>query len=242
MTHTSTSKFKHVGDAVCDFYNNIKFPGEYTAESLQYHIPNIRNPYLDKIDQAFLSCHKTVLDVGCGSGLITNLFALKYPEVKFTGLDFANGVHHAEFIANTVGITNVVYVKEDFLSVNLEQQYDLVICQGVLHHIPDHTSALEKLKQLVSPGGTLVIGLYHPWGKILKKLIAINYHNDVLYRDQEHHVYETAYTCEQVNSMFDNDFELVDSYPANNPLTSRMSALLNSRNGGLTTYIWRKLS
>ena len=37
-----------------------------------------------------------------------------------------------------------------------------------------------KIKSMVKPGGHLILGLYHPWGKLAKKLFQIDYKNKIL--------------------------------------------------------------
>lgn len=219
---------------VKEFYDQLQFPGKYTIAGLDYHSPRIRNTYLKIIDD-HLCNGISVLDVGCGTGLITNLFARRYNS-QFVGIDFANSVDYAQQFALRNCISNVEFKKQDFLSSTFDSQYDVVICQGVLHHITDHVHAANNLTALIRPGGKLILGVYHPWGKLLKKLITINYHNDILRQDQELHPYETAFTPDQVSNLFP-DFCFVDSYPKN---YININAVINSRNGGLTTYIMEK--
>ena len=59
------------------------------------------------------------------------------------------------------------------------------MCQGVLHHIPAYNEVLQRLKSMLNPTGIFIIGLYHPWGKMLQKLLPIQYQSDVLEEDQE---------------------------------------------------------
>ena len=72
--------------AVQNFYNRINFPGQYQIDQLK----DISNQYLLCIDQA-LHNGQTVLDVGCGTGLVSNLFGIRYPDSTFTAIDFADG-------------------------------------------------------------------------------------------------------------------------------------------------------
>ncbi|HSR49657.1 MAG TPA: class I SAM-dependent methyltransferase, partial [Acidobacteriota bacterium] len=59
-----------------------------------------------------------------------------------------------------------------FLQMNLfrpvfaDQSFDLVICNGVLHHTSDPYGGFQRLSRLVRPGGHLVVGLYHRWGRL----------------------------------------------------------------------------
>jgi SAM-dependent methyltransferase len=114
-----------------------------------------------------------------------------------------------------------------------------VICQGVLHHIPESAVAVKKLDQLVKPGGTLILGLYHPWGKIVKKFINIDYKNETLFQDQENNPYEDSYNFKQMSEKFSN-FRFDTAYPYLLNKFIAIPSFFNYRNGGLVTYILKK--
>lgn len=219
-----------------NFYNKNQFPGHYTAQGLLYHNEQIKNPYLKIINQ-YLQSNNQVLDVGCGTGLISNLFATKYPTAQFTSVDFSDGIDYAKDYAKTNNIKNVKYLKKDFLEFKVSTQYDVVICQGVLHHIPEYNKAIEKIKLLIKPSGILILGLYHPGGKILKKMFNLDYKNKILKVDQELVPYETSFLCGKVKQMF-NEYKLINSYPQITPLTA-IKSIFNYRNGGLITYVFK---
>ena len=223
-----------------DFYSDIQFPGHYTKEQLKYHMPVVQNPYLEIIDryiENYDGNDKTVLDVGCGTGLLSNLYALRHPDCKFTGIDFSDSIEYAEQYAIDNRIKNVEFVKADYVEDEVDKLFDVVICQGVLHHIPEYKYTAGKLMRNVKPGGYLIVGLYHPWGKLLKQWFSLNYKNDILYKDQELNPFELSFTVQETRNLF-SGFKLIDSYPAINMATS-IKSLLNFRSGGLITYVFK---
>ena len=222
-----------------NFYDRIQFPGLYSQPQIDYHKSGIKNSYLKIIDSV-LSTNQQVLDVGCGSGYITNLFAQIYPNSWFTAIDFAAGIDYGRAFCQQQGQDNVSWVKDDFLSHPFDRKFDVIICQGVFHHMPQQQQALDKLKTLCDPGGTIVFGVYHPFGKIIKRYFNLNYRSEVLRADQEDNPFERSYTCSQVQGMFDG-YDLVDTYPTVIPVLSHVWAMVNSKNGGLTTYVFRKV-
>ena len=180
-----------------------------------------------------------MLDAGCGSGFITNFFAKKYRGSDFTGVDFSTAsINHARYISKTAGLTNTNFVDIDLLSYHTNQQFDVVICQGVLHHIPDYDRALQNLKATVKDNGYFVLGLYHPWGKIAKKYLKINYGCDVLYLDQELNQFELSFDYQTIKKMMP-EFCLIKCYPRFCGSVA-LPNLFNYKNGGLTTYVFKK--
>ena len=228
-----------MNNIIQEFYDQVCFPGFYTQEELNYHRPNIQNPYLLEIDRSLLDAN-TILDVGCGSGLITNLFADRYPDKTFTAIDFSAGIDYAIHFSQQHNIRNTKFIKHDFTTFNTTEKFDTVICQGVLHHMPNYLANIEKLKDLVNLNGILVLGVYHPLGKLAKKYFLINYRNAILYKDQELNPYETAFSFSQIKKMLGNQYKLLHAYPSTIPILAEAKSLLNYRNGGLITSLWKK--
>ena len=148
-------------DEICEFYNKIAFPGKYTKDDLDYYQDGISNVYLKGIDN-HLADSGQVLDIGAGTGLITNLFAQRRPKCSFTAVDISQSVNYGKEFAKKQKITNTNWIQKNFLDYNTTKKFDTIICQGVLHHIPDWKLATEKIKKLLKPNGVLLLGVYHP--------------------------------------------------------------------------------
>ena len=86
------------------FYDKHPFPGSYDISQIKdYQITS--NKFLTIINQ-YIKDGIEVLDVGCGTGVVTNLFALKYNS-NFTGIDFSKAALYAKDFAKRNNITNV---------------------------------------------------------------------------------------------------------------------------------------
>lgn len=216
------------------FYDLNQFPGSYTIDNLLAYGTPIENKYLSLIEK-YIGPNQTVLDAGCGTGLISNLFALRNLSSRFVGVDFANSIDYADKFAKINGIKNVKFIKKDLLKYTNNKKFDMVICQGVLHHIVDYKTALNNLLSLIKPGGRMILGLYHPGGKWLKKFIKINYNSEILYKDQELNPMELSFTKKQLEELIPN-WKIVSASPSF--LGSLyIPAVFNSSNGGLVVYV-----
>lgn len=224
--------------SVQEFYNLHAFPGPYDPKALHWLDKNMTNPYVNFIDR-YISQHGRILDAGCGTGLLTNFFAQRYPSSTFTAIDFSKGIEYAEDYAKKHMISNIRFDRQDIRDLNTVGIYDTVICQGVLHHIPQYDQALERLQSQVKSQGILILGLYHPLGKILKKFINIDYGSDILHRDQEHNAYETCFTKQQILKLSDQ-WQLLDMWPRNPWLHFIVNPLSYSKSGGLTIYAFKQ--
>ena len=101
----------------------------------------------------------TALDVGCGEGLLTRELRAVVPSV--TGIDL-NGPG-LELARVQAGDTGIEYVQDDFRSHPFAPaSFDLITSVAVLHHM-DTAAALERMSELLRPGGVLAtVGLPRP--------------------------------------------------------------------------------
>lgn len=218
---------KYGKHTIKSFYDKNNFPGKYTANDvINYYNGNRYVSFIEK----YVSGRFTVLDAGCGTGFITNNLASRNTDVHFTGVDFADSVDLAQNISAELGLSNTNFVKSDLNNYKSDRKFNVVLCQGVLHHVPNYKKVLKSLQSMLHSGGTFIIGLYHPWGKMLQKLLPTQYDSKVLEEDQEENPFELSFTKTQAIEMF-KGYKLISSYP---------SALMNWRNGGLTVYVFRK--
>ncbi len=108
------------------------------------------NFVLDKADGLFA---KTVLDVGCGGGILAESMAKQGAQV--TGLDMGKEpLEVARLHALKTG------TQLDYIQSTIEQHaqqkphhYDVVTCMEMLEHVPDPQSVIQACAKLVKPGG-----------------------------------------------------------------------------------------
>jgi SAM-dependent methyltransferase len=93
------------------------------------------------------------LDAGCGPGHAAEALADTFEEV--IGLDLSGpliGIAEAKHAR-----PNVRYAVGDLVGFADEDGFDLVYSHTMLHHLPDYRAGLERLRNLVRPGGTVAL-------------------------------------------------------------------------------------
>ena len=109
---------------------------------------------LNWIDGLAALAGKTVLDVGCGGGILSDSMARKGAQV--TGIDLSTkALKVAQLHALEAGTANVQYreVSAETLAAEAPASFDVVTCMEMLEHVPDPSSVVKACSQLVKPGG-----------------------------------------------------------------------------------------
>lgn len=112
---------------------------------------------------------KTILDVGCGTGLLCYEIA-KRGAKKVVGIDFAKGA--IEVASRTYEHPRLKYLCEDIKKHR--GRYDIIVSLGTLEHMDNPFSMLKLLKERhLGPGGSLVVtcpNWINPRGYMLQTL------------------------------------------------------------------------
>ncbi len=108
---------------------------------------------------------KTVLDVGCGGGILSESMARQGATV--TGLDMgAEPLQVARLHALESGV-ELDYVQEtvEEHAAKHPEKYDVVTCMEMLEHVPDPASVVKACARLVKPGGHVFFSTINRNGK-----------------------------------------------------------------------------
>jgi len=96
---------------------------------------------------------KTIVDVGCGGGILAESMALSGGNV--TGIDMGEAPLQVAKLHGLESGVNVSYQQipaEDFAEQHNEQA-DVVTCMEMLEHVPNPQSVVQACAQMVKPGG-----------------------------------------------------------------------------------------
>lgn len=109
---------------------------------------------LEWIDGLVGLSSKTVLDVGCGGGILSDSMARKGANV--TGIDLSTkALRVARLHALEAQTADLQFreVSVEALAAEEPGSFDVVTCMEMLEHVPDPASVVQACARLVKPGG-----------------------------------------------------------------------------------------
>jgi len=108
---------------------------------------------LNWIDELAGLAGKTVLDIGCGGGILAEAMAARAERV--VGIDLASkplGVARLHALESGVGNLEYREVAAERYAQEAPAAFDVVTCMEMLEHVPDPASTVRAAAQLVKPG------------------------------------------------------------------------------------------
>lgn len=129
-----------------------------------------------------------ILDAGCGTGVGTDYLVHLNPEAHITAIDLSSGaLEVAQERCQRSGADRVTFHHLSIYDVGqLEGEFDLINCVGVLHHLPDPIRGIKALASKLAPGGLFHIFVYAELGRweiqLMQKAIGLLQQNSSLDR------------------------------------------------------------
>ncbi len=99
---------------------------------------------------------KKILELGCGTGNLTQLVHLKFPNAAITAVDISTECINE--CKSRISSSNIEYVKSDFKEIHFpDNGFDLVLSSISIHHIKDADKEIlfQKLHKYQSANGVL---------------------------------------------------------------------------------------
>jgi SAM-dependent methyltransferase len=121
---------------------------------------SILRPKLLSVMDLLLTDEGLILDVGCGFGLFAAYFGQTQPDRQIVGIDpNARRIDLARHVAGALGLVRHEFHVGDVRTAALDRAFDAAYVLDVMHHIPraDQRPVLERLRDLLAPGGVLLI-------------------------------------------------------------------------------------
>ncbi len=120
-----------------------------------------------------------ILDAGCGTGVGTEYLVHLNPQASVVGIDLSAGaLSVAKERCQRSGANRVEFHHLSLYDAEqLEGEFDLINCVGVLHHLPDPIQGIQSLAAKLAPGGLMHIFVYAELGRweiqLMQKAIAL---------------------------------------------------------------------
>jgi carbamoyltransferase len=235
-----------VTETVKQFYEEAPFPNYDEHESLRSLIEKSRRGiYGRKLDEA-ISHNSNVLEVGCGTGQLSNFLGVSFRRVMATDLCL-NSLRLGEEFRRQHGLSRVLFVQMNLFRHCLKpESFDVILCNGVLHHTADPFRGFEGLVPLLKPGGYLVLGLYNRFGRLMTDLRRSVFRltggrarwldpqlrsqpmsdekQRAWFADQYRHPHESKHTIGEVLRWFERcDLQFVRGIPSTTPMNPPLS-------------------
>jgi ubiquinone/menaquinone biosynthesis C-methylase UbiE len=138
-------------------------PDGSAAELFQRDIvPHITSLWAkDLVDRARVRFGDNVLDVACGTGVVTRLAAQQSGTGRVVGLDLnADMLRVARGIARTDDVP-IEWCEGSALALPFEDGvFDVVLCQLGLQFFPDKSLALHEMARVLTFGGRLLVSVF----------------------------------------------------------------------------------
>ena len=235
--HEPNEREGDVTEIVKAFYEENPFPNYDDMDSDQTLMEKARKGLFARLLDDQIPHGALVLEVGCGTGQLTNFLGMTYNRRVFGSDMCLHSLRLAQGFRDRCRIQNASFVQMNlFRPAFREQAFDLVVSNGVLHHTADPLGAFKSISRLVQPGGFIIIGLYNKIGRLTTdfkrflfrvsadKFAFLDAHmrnkeytadrKRAWYFDQYKHPHESKHTYSEVIEWFEtNGFEYIFSVP-----------------------------
>lgn len=250
--HEGIDASTDVTETVKAFYEETPFPNYEDHDSLRSLIEKSRRGlYARQLDQA-ISYNSTVLEVGCGTGQLSNFLGISCRRVLATDLCM-NSLRLGEEFRHRHDLSQVLFTQMNLFRPCLKPaSFDVVLCNGVLHHTAAPFEGFRGLVSLVRPGGYFVVGLYNRYGRLmtdlrrglfrltggrgewidpyLRSVPKSEQKRRAWFQDQYRHPHESKHTMGEVLDWFDQcGLEFVRGVPTLTPLAPQVEGQLFDR-------------
>ena len=157
---------KDVTDEVKAFYEETPFPNYDGIETIGDLIREAQKGIFARLLNEQIPANTKVLEVGCGTGQLSIFLSTR--ERNVFGADLCrNSLALAHGFKKKNHLKNVEFYQMNlFKPIFKEESFDVLICNGVLHHTSDPFLGFRTISKLVKKNGFILVGLYNKFGRM----------------------------------------------------------------------------
>jgi len=154
-------------ETVRAFYDAAPFPDYHGLDTRDALRNRVGVGAFERMLNAQLPVEARVLDVGCGTGQLTNFLGLRYGRTVIGGDLCLAPLRVAQDFRERFSINNAHFVQLNlFRPPFAPEAFDVVIAHRVLAHTGHPAGAFRAIAPLVKPGGAIILGLYNRFGRL----------------------------------------------------------------------------
>lgn len=225
-----------VTETIKAFYEQTPFPNYDDFDDTASLIDKAKEGVFARLLDEQIPANTKILEAGCGTGQLSAFLSVANRTVF--GADMCmNSLQLAEKFRHKNQLKNLSLLQMNLFRPAFKvESFDLVISNGVLHHTSDPRLAFNTLARLVKPGGYILIGLYHKYGRLitdtrrlifgvaggsldfldpqLRKVRASDGKWKAWFMDQYHNPHESKHTISETMQWFDEEgFDVLKTIP-----------------------------
>lgn len=156
-----------ITEVVKAFYEETPFPDYDDFDSVASLAKKARQGIFARMLDQQLPPGIRIVECGCGTGQLSNFLSIANRTVFATDMCM-NSLRLGQSFAREHQLERVHFMQMNLLRPFLRpESFDLVICNGVLMTLSEPFAGFEAISKLVRPGGYVLIGLYHRYGRLI---------------------------------------------------------------------------
>ncbi|MDX8366136.1 malonyl-ACP O-methyltransferase BioC [Cytobacillus sp. IB215665] len=99
-----------------------------------------------------------ILEIGCGTGYLTNLIFTNFPHAQITAVDLAPGM--IDIARKRLNGKDVTFLCEDIEDIELQEGYDIIISNATFQWLNNLPLVLTKLRKALNKGGVITFSTF----------------------------------------------------------------------------------
>lgn len=154
-----------VTEQIKGFYEKNPFPNYHDLDNVASLIHKANKSVFAKLLNERLPFDTRVLEVGCGTGQMSNFLGISQRAVFGTDMCL-NSLQLAQDFKTKNSLSRVGFYQMNlFKPIFRNESFSFVICNGVLHHTSDPFGGFQSIARLVKKEGYILVGLYNKYGR-----------------------------------------------------------------------------